>query len=116
MGEIIQIRLMAKTYDPEEAKKRWGELVEAAFQQDNLQVQAGEDFHVRLVDALYDRYRLKSFPSRISLGLGSEIEKALEQRNRLLQCLSDWDPRGADKAAYALEDLLDLMEHKITRC
>ncbi len=115
MGEIIQIRVMAKTHDPEEAKNRWIDLVSLAFDTEMLPSKTGEDFHAQLVDALNDRLRLGKLPAAMSSKLKEDIHAALEQKNALLEALSDWNPRAADKAAYALEDILDEMQQKIAR-
>ncbi|WP_291321722.1 hypothetical protein [Desulfonatronospira sp.] len=115
MGEIIQIRVMAQTHDPEEAKKRWGDLAAAAFDMDNLQVKAGKDFHIKLVDALVDRKKLGLLPPKLQAAIEKDLHQALELRNRLVKSLGDWDPRAADKSAYELEDILDRMQQSIVR-
>jgi len=115
MGEIIQIRVMAKVHDPEEAKKRWGDLASLAFDMDALQVRAGEDFHLKLVEALHDRQKLGQLPDSMSSQLEKDIQAAWEQKKKLQASLGDWDPGAADRAAYALEDILDQMQQKIAR-
>ena len=115
MGEIIQIRVMAQTFDPEEAKKRWGDLAAAAFDMDNLQIKAEKDFHIKLVDALVDRNKLGQLPPKLKEAIQEDLQTAGQLRNKLQKSLSDWDPRTADKAAYELEDVLDRMQQNVVR-
>ncbi|EFI34949.1 conserved hypothetical protein [Desulfonatronospira thiodismutans ASO3-1] len=115
MGEIIQIRVMAQTFDPEEAKKRWSDLAEAAFDMDSLQIKAEKDFHIKLVDALVDRNKLGQLSPNLKEAIQKDLQTAGQLRDKLQRSLSDWDPRAADRAAYELEDVLDRMQQNVVR-
>jgi len=115
MGEIIQIRVMAQTFDPEAAKNRWTDLAEAAFDMDSLQIKAEKDFHIKLVDALVDRSKLGQLSPKLKAAIEHDLQTAGELRNRLQKSLGDWDPRAADRATYELEDVLDRMQQNAVR-
>lgn len=110
MGELIQIRVTARIHDNAEAFNRWTGLARMAFGPQQDRDFDGQDLLTELVNALYDKKRLKQLPGTFSQKCANDIETAYSYRKKLHSLLADRNPQEADKLSYLLEDVLDRME------
>jgi hypothetical protein len=113
MGELIQIRVSAGLLYPEKALQRWSQLAGLAFGQHPERDLDRQDIVELLVDALYDRMKTDQLPQELEEDFLQDIKRAHSLKEQLLQRLTDWDPREADKLSYLIEDHLDHLEEKL---
>ncbi|MFW6324786.1 MAG: hypothetical protein ACOC0U_06960 [Desulfovibrionales bacterium] len=110
MGELLQIRVTAVTYRPEDVLKRWPKLAGI--------LRTGKEFKLGVLELIQDisdqlqfgniaekdKRVLEEFPVQDLLGKKRELENALAER----------DPQKADRLSYILEDALDELEKQVT--
>ena len=114
MGRILQIRLSAYTFEPEEVKDTWPKLVKIALgvdrvYQDTLGV-------LELVNKLKDKVRYdESLDKNLKQVLLRYVERLEGVQNKLEQALADWLPAEANKLSYQLEDILDEAEKEVAK-
>lgn len=110
MGHVLQIRVMAVTYDPAEVQKRWPFLRSLAWADGApSEPRAGV---LEMTQALADRLGIAMLPQSAARALGPEIKAADSLRLRLEAGLADWRPAEADRLSYELEEALDGLEEK----
>ena len=109
MGNFIQIRVTATTYDVAAAEDRYPKLYALAWPTEATPV-AGPRGLLELAGALDDRVRLGDLPGAERAALLSGVERALAARDALEAALADRDPQAADRFSYSLEDALAELE------
>jgi len=108
MGNVLQIRVMAQTYDESEVEKQWPHLVKTAWQEPRPE---GRPHGVmELVDDLKDRLELGMMPEEKAQALDEFIRKAYDLKVRLEKALGDWKASEANTISYDLEDALTAAE------
>lgn len=110
MGRILQIRVMAWTFDQAEVEKRWPRLIALAFSPPVLLKQ--ERGVLELVDNLADRQDMGVLPDPVQEELAEPIRRAAQARERLTAALADWKPREANSASDEIEEALDEAEQE----
>ncbi|MFP4167837.1 MAG: hypothetical protein ACLFSY_03190 [Desulfonatronovibrionaceae bacterium] len=114
MGRVLQIRVMAYTYDQNEVRKRWPGLSWLAFgKKDETREQ--KQGVLELVHVLEDKYRFaEDIDEEIKKEMSSPVEELKSGLLKLDTFLADRRPREADQVTYALEDTLDSLEGRIS--
>ena len=109
MGEYLQIRVIAQTYDEAAAEKRYPKLYVLAWP---VEPTPSEGPHglVELAAVLDDRIRLGDLPAGDRKTLAPGLEKVTAARLALEGALGDRDAKAADQASYQLEDALAELE------
>lgn len=108
MGKVLQIRVMAQTYDESEVEKNWPYLVKTAWQEPQPQGRPHGVFE--LVDDLKDRLELGMMPDEKAEALGETIRRAYDLKIRLEKALGDWKASEANTISYDLEETLSAAE------
>ena len=111
MGKILQIRVMAYTYNEAEVKRAWPKLCALAFPEhypattDN----AGKGVF-ELIDSLVDQIRFDMVEKSVKKVLETGTEALHDLKKQMEQALADWDPRKANTLSDELEQALDELE------
>ncbi|WP_319778885.1 hypothetical protein [Maridesulfovibrio sp.] len=108
MGNVLQIRVMARTYDEAEVEKKWPYLVETAWDKPHAEGRAHGV--VELVEDLKDRLELGMIPEEKAEAMADSIRKAFELKLRMERALGDWKASEANTISYDLEDELSIAE------
>jgi len=108
MGRVLQIRVMAYTYDPAELARQWPRLYKLAFPT------TGESEHDmrEMVGSMADQVRFGALDSRQKSLLMPDVERIEEILARMDEALAEWNPREANKISEELEEALDEMERE----
>ena len=109
MGEYLQIRVIAQTFDAEAAEKRYPKLYALAWP---VEATPGEGHRglVELAATLDDRERLGDLPAPERKALTPGVEKVMAAKAALEGALGERDAKAADQASYQLEDALAELE------
>ncbi|WP_320005833.1 hypothetical protein [Maridesulfovibrio sp.] len=108
MGNVLQIRVMARTYDEAEVEQKWPNLVKTAWEQPHAE---GRPHGViELVEDLKDRLELGMIPEEKADALTDSIRKAYDLKLRMEKALGDWKASEANTISYDLEDELSAAE------
>ena len=109
MGNILQIRVMAKTVSTSEVGWNWRKLCLLTF--GKQPTDADKDMGVfELIDALVDTFRFGNMDSELKKTIKPGLEKVADLRNQLEEALADWNPGKANSLSVELEDALDALE------
>lgn len=108
MGSILQIRVMAETFDESEVEKRWPRLVGMTW----VEPRSSGRAHgvVELLEDLRDRLETGLLSEDATENLGDSIIKAYDLKVKLQSALSDWSAADASKISFEIEDALDEIE------
>ena len=109
MGEYIQIRVIAQTFDQEAAEKRFPKLYTLAWP---VEATPGDSHRglIELAATLDDRVRLGDLPAPERKALTPGVEKVMAAKAALEGALGERDAKAADQASYKLEDALAELE------
>lgn len=109
MGRILQIRVIASTYRPQDVLQHWPRLCALAWpgERDLPESRLGV---LQLVDALSDQQQFGEWSSNTQGKLATLLQKAVRQKSALQNALADWDAQKANELSFNLEDILDEME------
>ena len=109
MGRLLQIRVIAQTYDEAAAEERYGRLYALAWPAAATPA-AGPRGLLELTAALDDAVRLGDLPGADRKTLLPGVERAMAAKAALETALGNRDPQAADRASYELEDILAELE------
>lgn len=113
MGKVLQIRVSAHTYDPEDVYRQWPRLSAMSWGPQKFAV--NKPLGVReLLATLNDLWKFGnewSSPSREAVG--QALPSLLELDGRLENALADRRPDHADALSYEIEDALDNLEREV---
>ncbi len=111
MGRVLQIRVMAYTYDDSEVARAWPGLHRLAFPEPSPPSDLTHKKGVlELVESLADQLRFDMLESSLQKVLKQRIEQAKTLKTQLEKALADWNPPKANTLSNELEDLLDALE------
>ena len=107
MGEALQIRVSAVTWNEELLEKLWPRLSEMAFA-----VPLKHEKHgvLEMVRALYEGLRFMDWSEKRRAALGPGIGEAQKLKEGIEKALADWNPREANVLSEKLERVLDELE------
>lgn len=108
MGKILQVRVMARTYDPAEVAKRWKRLYALVWPAKEPGPERGV---LKLACALADLVRFGDWDEEIKKDLGPGIKRVDTIRRRLEAALADWNPSQANDLSEEIEEGLDELEN-----
>ena len=108
MGRVLQIRVMAYTYDSGELVRQWPRLYKLTFPT------TGEAEHglQEMVRSLGDQLRFGDADQSVKSALMPGAEKAEAALERMDAALSGWNPQEANKLSEELEEALDELERE----
>ncbi len=109
MGRLLQIRVIAQTYDEAAAEERYARLYALAWPAAATPA-AGPRGLLELTAALDDAVRLGDLPGPDRKALLPGVERAMAAKTALEAALGNRDPQAADRASYELEDILAELE------
>ncbi|MBI9112460.1 hypothetical protein [Maridesulfovibrio ferrireducens] len=113
MGNVLQIRVMAKTYDESQVENAWPFLVAMTWAEPRAE---GRPHGViELVEDLKDKLELGMLSKTEEQTLGESIRKAFNLKLQIEDALGDWKATEANTVSFALEDLLDDLEKKAVK-
>ncbi len=113
MGNVLQIRVMAKTYDESQVENSWPHLVAMTWSEPRSE---GRPHGViELVEDLKDKLELGMLSTTEEQELGDSIKKAFNFKLQLEDALGDWKATEANTVSFALEDLLDDLEKQAVK-
>jgi hypothetical protein len=108
MGRLLQIRVSASTFKPEDVERAWPKLVAAAWPQGITP--AGRIGVLELVDALSDSFRFGDLPEPVKIEIEPGITRAKYVKHQLEEALGEWNARKANELSDTLEQILDETE------
>ncbi|WP_432737607.1 hypothetical protein [Maridesulfovibrio sp. FT414] len=108
MGNVLQIRVMAQTYNEAEVEKNWPHLVRTAWEEP--QVKGRPHGVIELVEDLKDRLELGMIPEEKAAAMADSIRRAYDLKLRLEKALGDWKASEANTVSYDLEEELSVAE------
>jgi len=109
MGRLLQIRVIAQTYDEAEAEGRYAKLYALAWPTEATP-SSGPRGVLELTAALDDKVRLGDLPGPDRKAMLPGVGRAMAALAALEAALGDRDPQAADRLSYELEDILAELE------
>lgn len=107
MGKVLQIRVIAVTWDEDLIEEYWPRVAKLAF---DVPVKLANHGVLEMVRALADGLDFAKWPDARKKALGPGIRKAADISADLEKALADWEPRKANELSDKLEDALDALE------
>ncbi len=121
MGELLQIRVMAWTWRPEDVEETWGGLYTLAWPTPppppstppvTSTAPATKRGVLEMVEALDEQSRFGSWSKETEQILKPGLKKVLTIKVLLEKALGDWNPSLAEKRSNELEDALTELDDK----
>jgi hypothetical protein len=112
VGKILQIRVSAYTYRPEDVEERYPRLTALAWPEPDTGAPGPEPKTglLELVEALSDQARFGGWSKELVADMEPVLAKAKDRKARLEKALADWDAHTADSLSYEIEDALASLE------
>ena len=107
MGEALQIRVTAVTWNEDLLEKLWPKLTEMAF---SVPIKHEKHGVLEMVRALHEGLQFLPWSEARRKAMGPGIEEAARLKQALENALADWQPREANILSDKLEDVLDTLE------
>ena len=107
MGEALQIRVTAVTWNEDLLEKLWPQLTERAF---SVPIKHEKHGVLEMVRALHEGLQFLPWSEARRKAMGPGIEEAARLKQALENALADWQPREANILSDKLEDVLDTLE------
>ena len=107
MGEALQIRVTAVTWNEDLLEKLWPQLTELAF---SVPIKHEKHGVLEMVRALHEGLQFLPWSEARRKAMGPGIEEAAHLKQALENALADWQPREANILSDKLEDVLDNLE------
>lgn len=107
MGKVLQIRVIAVTWDDELLEDYWPRLARLAF---SVPLKVEKRGLMEMVRALADGLEFMKWSEARKDVMGPGIREAAKIRGQIEEALSDWDPRRANELSNELEKTLDNLE------
>lgn len=107
MGKVLQIRVIAVTWNDDLLEENWPRLSRMAFA---VPVKLENHGLLEMVRALSEGLQFMKWSQARKDAMGPGIRKAAQIRSDLEKALADWEPRKANELSDQLEDSLDALE------
>lgn len=107
MGKVLQIRVIAVTWNEDLLEDYWPRLSRLAF---SVPIKLENKGLLEMVRALSEGLQFMKWSDARKKAMGPGIEQAARIREDLDRALADWDPRKANELSNQLEDVLDALE------
>jgi hypothetical protein len=111
VGRLLQVRVSASTFKPEDVARAWPKLFAAAWP--HGVVEGGATGVLELVDGLADSLRFGEMPEQLKKELEPGITRASALKRQLEAALAEWNARRANELSEALEQILDETEKAV---
>lgn len=113
MGKVLQIRVSASTYDPEDVYRVWPRLSKLAWGDKRFAENASIGVR-ELAAKLADRSKFDNdWADDVKRIVEEAVPNLDELDNRLETALADRNPSKADGISYELEDALSELENEV---
>ncbi len=112
MGKVLQVRVMAYTFDPDEVKEAWPNL-HALVWGDASQHPAAPCGVLELVRGLDDGCRFVPWDAQTKTLLEAGVAGVVNLVRLLEEALGNWDPTQANRLTNQLEEALAELEQKL---
>lgn len=107
MGKVLQIRVIAVTWNEDLLEENWPRLSTLAFQ---TSIKFENHGLLEMVRGLAEGLEFMKWPEKRREALGPGIRECARIRKELERALADWEPRKANDLGNELEDTLDKLE------
>lgn len=107
MGKVLQIRVIAVTWNDELLEDYWPRLTRLAF---SVPIKLENHGVLEMVRALSEGLQFMKWSEARKEGMGPGIREAARIRSEIEKALSDWEPRKANDLSNQLENCLDALE------
>ena len=107
MGKVLQIRVIATTWNDDLVEDYWPRLARLSF---GLPIKFENHGVLEMVRGLAEGLQFMKWSDARKAAMGPGIEKVAEIRREIEKALSDWNPRQANELSNQLEDALDQLE------
>lgn len=111
MGKVLQIRVMAVTWNYDLVEEEWPRLSALAF---SVPVKLNDRGVMEMVRALSEGLEFMKWSEKRKRIMGPGIREAAAIRTDIEKALADWDPGLANSLSDRLEDVLDRLERDYT--
>lgn len=107
MGKVLQIRVIAVTWNEDLIEDYWPRVSQLAF---SVPVKLANHGVLEMVRALSEGLEFAKWPEARREALAPGIRSAEKIRIDLEKALADWEPGKANELSNQLEDALDALE------
>lgn len=107
MGKVLQIRVIAVTWDQDLVEETWPRISRLAF---SVPIKLANHGVLEMTRALSEGLAFEKWSPERKEALGPGIRKAERIRIDLDKALADWEPSKANQLSDELEDTLDALE------
>ncbi|MFV0421772.1 hypothetical protein [Oleidesulfovibrio sp.] len=114
MGKVLQIRVMAYTFDHEDVKRTWPLLYAQVWGDSEPRPEEARGV-LDLVRELDDGCRFAPWDKQIKLLLEPGVQKLAGLMQQLEDALGDWDPKLANSLSDRLEEALTELEKELAK-
>lgn len=111
MGKVLQIRVIAVTWDDELLEDYWPRVTKLAF---SVPVKLENHGLLEMVRALSEGLEFMKWSENRKKAMGQGIRDAAKIRHEIENALADWEPKKANELSNRLEDTLDALERAYT--
>jgi hypothetical protein len=113
MGDLLQIRVSASTFRPEDVESRYPKLVELAAEYADADAEANGLGVLELVNALQNTLHMGDVGPDLRDALKENVAAAFYLKTQLEAALADRKPQEADSFSYSIEETLDKLEKSV---
>jgi len=110
MGKVLQIRVMAYTYSPEDVERTWPKLALLVWEELPSGPPEKDRGVFELVQALQNGLAFEDWDEDVKKRLDPGIMNIVALRDKLEAALADWNATEANKLSDKLEDALTELE------
>lgn len=114
MGKVLQIRVMAYTFDQEDVKRAWPLLYTQVWGESEPRPDEVRGV-LDLVRGLDDGCQFAPWDKQIKLLLEPGVKKLVALTQQLEDALGDWDPKQANVLSDRLEEALTELEKELAK-
>lgn len=107
MGKVLQIRVIAVTWNEDALEEYWPRLSQLAF---SVPIKFENHGLLEMVRGLSEGLQFMDWSEARKTAMGPGIRECANIRSELDKALADWEPRKANDLSNQLEDALDRLE------
>ncbi|MGX7947895.1 hypothetical protein [Oleidesulfovibrio alaskensis] len=114
MGKVLQVRVMAYTFDPDDVRRTWPLLYTQVWGERSPRPDEMRGV-TELVQALDDGLRFEPWDGRVKKVLEPGVRSLSALMQQLETALGDWDPRQANSLSERIEEGLSELEKELAK-
>ncbi|NLY41006.1 MAG: hypothetical protein GX055_05230 [Desulfovibrionales bacterium] len=115
MGRVLQVRVLAYTYDEQDVRTTWPVLWQWAFEETRPGFPHDKKGVLELVRAIDEMCRFQDIPEHVRIVLEPALPELLTAVESLQYFLGEWNAHKANEATDAIEDALGALEQRIPK-